>query len=165
MVQMLGLSYDAAAVGLGDVAEMLRASPSRERALGTHVPSRCEQALYCRRPLELCFNVGLVAVLLYLVLLSPVFIFSQAYRNNQYKISLHCPFKLLLLLLQQLRTGHTFLQTQNTSFKLGELTQELSSFSGKGVCSSAQCSTEICCQGPKEHEFRVSLDHMLRPCL
>lgn len=161
MVQMLGLSYDAAAVGLGDVVEMLRASPSRERALGTHVPCRYEQALYCCRPLKLCFNVGLVAVLLYLVLLSPVFIFSQAYLNNQYKISLHCPFKLLL----RLRTGHTFLQTQNTSFKLGELTHELSSFSGKGVCSSAQCSTEICRQSPEEHEFRVSLDHMLRPCL
>lgn len=109
MVQMLGLSYDAVAVDLRDVAEMLRASCSRERALGTHVPCRCEQALYSRRPLELCFHVGLIAVLLYLLLLSPVFIFSQAYLNNQYKISLHCPFKLL-----RLRTGHTSLHTQNS---------------------------------------------------
>lgn len=47
MVQMLGLSYDAAAVNLRDVTEMLRASRSRERAVGTHVLCRCEQALYC----------------------------------------------------------------------------------------------------------------------
>lgn len=160
MEQMLELSYDAVAVDLRDVTEMLRASRSWERALGTHVPCRCEQALYCCRPLELCFHIGLIAVLLYLVLLDPVFIFSQAYINNQYKISLHCPFKLL-----RLRTGHTSLHTQNTGFKLGELTHELSSFSGKGVCSSAQCNAELCRQGPEAHEFRVSLDRMLRPCL
>lgn len=62
MVQILGLSYDAVAMDLRDVAEMLRAYPSWERALGTHVPCRCEQALYCCWPLELCFEVGLIAV-------------------------------------------------------------------------------------------------------
>lgn len=135
MVQMLGLSYDAVAVDFRDVAEMLRASRSWERALGTHVPCRCEQGL-CR-PLELCFHVGLIVVLLYLILLSPVFIFSRAYLNHQYKISLHCPFKLL-----RLRTGDTSLHTQNTGFKLGELTHEFSSFSGKGVCAVVHSVTQ-----------------------
>lgn len=160
MVQMLGLSYDAVAVDPRDVAEMLRASRSWERALGTHVPCRCEQGLYCCRPLELCFHVGLIAVLLYLVLLSPVFISSRAYLNHQYKISLPCPFKLL-----RLRTGHTSRHTQNTGFKQGELTHELSSFSGKGVCVVVHTVAQNFVGRAQRSEFRVCLDHILRPCL